>query len=495
MKKNIKKYIPWIILLVLITSLFVWYVLSRKVTQEQSSAYENRVEQAATHMEAMQFSVAMNKYYEAADIIPNRLDAYEGIVSILLIKNRLDYAEEVIEESAKALSNYDKSVLYKKLGDQYYQLKNFRKAYDMYDAGSFLGVNNMELELMLAKTHLNLGDMGNARKQLNRSGYEGKEMEETNLLLSYIDAIDDPQKAKNTLNSLADVEEMDIYYDEFRTLLDSLDEDKKFNATKLARIYINNGYPYLAILILEPKKDDISEYLEGMYYLGRAYYEFGDHVKAIETLDGALTLSGMENEIFWIKARSYFRTNDLENAINSYDSAIGHSEGVVSTALAMEYVDLLLENNQVLKALDLIRSLLIAYPDEPRFNLLAVNINYELGEKARVEYYIDRLEELGKEVQFVRNEERDFLKWKILTLLEEYEKVDENIALKLELERYMERLFELDKFSPYYRYYMARVYAKEAQEEMAIQSLEQAIEYDLDYFVTDEALKLLSSLR
>jgi tetratricopeptide (TPR) repeat protein len=498
MKNNIKKYIPWIILVLLVVSLGTWYYLSRRVSEEQLSQYESKIEEALDYEESRDFSMAMKRYYEAAEIVPKRVEAYDGIISVLIKKDKLDDAEEVIKQSAKPLSNDDRSSLYKRVGDEYYSRKLFDKAYEMYDAGSFLGVNNPGLELMLGKTYLNLGEVSEARGQFTKSVYVERDLEEANLLLAYIDAIDNTDKAKSTLNSLTNSDEMEIYYEEFRKTLEDLDDDKKFNATKLARVYINNGYPYLAILVLEPQREEIGEYLEGLYFLGRAYYDYGDYSKAIETLDGALTLGGMEGEIFWIKGRAYAFTNNLENAINSYDSAVGYYSGESSAALVEEYFNFLVENNQLLKAEGLVKSLLIAFPDEVYLNLLAVELNYILDEGAKVEFYLDNLEELREEVTFVRNDEKDFLRWRIATLIDSYERSvgdDSEGGEMVDIERYMDELFELDRYSPYYRYFLGKIQIIEGEEEMAIQSLEQAIEYDLDYSVTDDSLKLLSSLR
>jgi hypothetical protein len=90
----------------------------------------------------------------------------------------------------------------------------------MYDAGSFLGVNNPGLELMLGKTYLNLGKVSDARDQFSKTGYVGRDLEEANLLLAYIDAIDNTDKAKSTLNSINNSEEIEVYYEEFRKTLE-----------------------------------------------------------------------------------------------------------------------------------------------------------------------------------------------------------------------------------------------------------------------------------
>lgn len=350
MKKELKKYLPWVVLLVVILSLSLWYVLSKRVTEEQRNYYEEKIQEAKTHIDAKQYSTGIEKYYEAVDIIPSKVEAYEGIISVLITKNRIEEGKKIIEESAKSLNGYDKSILYKIVGDGYYNMGKYKEAFDMYDMGLILGVKNMGLELMTGKVMLKLGYMDDAKKQFSKSGYEGDEALEANLLLSYIYSIDDVEKAKELLSSSEPSDKQKPYYQEFSELLNTLDEDAKFNATKLSRIYINNGYPYLAILMLEPMKEEISEYLEGMYFLGRAYFDFGDYDKSIEALDGALTLGGMETEILWAKARAYFVKNDLDNTIKNYDSAIGNSGDNFDANLVKEYVEILLDNSQSLKA-------------------------------------------------------------------------------------------------------------------------------------------------
>lgn len=486
MKKDIRKYLPWIILLLLILSLSTWYVLSRRVTDEQRLLYQSKIEQAQSYVEGMQFSVAMQKYYEAVEIIPNEVGAYEGIVSVLVTKNRLDDARDIVEQAEKSLNSWNKSILYQALGDAYFERGEYSEAQEMYDAGSFFGVNNMELELMLGKTYINLGNLRDARAQLTRSGYHEDLLGEANLLLAYIYALEDVDRAMEILSS-TDSEYKGIYHEEFEGVLESLDDDEKFNAAKLARVYTNNGYPFLAIQALEPIREEIVEYLEGMYFLGRAYFDYGQYQEAIEALDGALTLGGMEQEILWLRARSYFLLNDLENSLSSYDGAVGYSEGSVPPELMKEYVGILLDNNRVLKASDLLRGVHLIESEKTYYKLLALEVNYRLQEHVRLEYYIEQLENTALN----NEEEREFLQWKVYILLENGITEEDEARL----ERYMDRLFELGRFNPYYYLYLARIQLKQGEQELAIQSLEQALEYDLEYKVSDEVLRLLSSLR
>lgn len=481
MKKEFKKYIPWIVLLVIILSLSLWYVLSKRVTQEQIDQYGLKIEEAQQYTEARQYSVAMDKYYEAVDIVPKKVEAYEGLIDILILKNRIDDAVDVVEKSAKPLNNQDKSILYEKVGDGFMQIGKYQEAYDMYDMGLVLGVKNMSLELSLGKVFLKLGYIDQAKDQFEKGGYEGDEKAESILLLSYIYALEDQTRAKKTFETVDPSESMTAYYEELQSVFDSLNEDSKFNATKLSRIYVNNGYPYLAIKLLEPIKEDISEYLEGMYFLGRAYFEFGNYEKAVETLDGALTLGGMETDILWTKGRAYMLMNDLDNMERSYDSAIGYAGSNLNEDLANEYIDILLSNKQGLKASELIKNLLQLLPDEPFLNILAVKIYDSLSEDVKVDFYLNKLSTLT----LTDSQKKEYLRWKIGSMIDGEESID----------NYLVELENLDKFNPYYQYFLAKSQIKEEENELAIQSLERAIEYDLSYRITQEASKLLSSLR
>ncbi|MDD2578102.1 MAG: hypothetical protein PHP96_01785 [Candidatus Dojkabacteria bacterium] len=485
MKKNIKKYIPWVVLLLIIISLSTAYLLSRRVTQEQLLAYESRITEAEKYLEARQYSMSVSKFQEASDIIPRRVDAYEGIVSILLLKNRVEDSEQVVRKSATALGSYDRSLLYKMIGDKYYEQGEYQKASEMYENGLTLGVRNTALELKYGKVMLKKGEISVAKKYLQRSGFAHEEQVEANLILSYIYSTEDISKSKKFIKTIEPTSSFEIYYEEIEEILNDLDEDKKFNASKLSRVYINQGYPFLAITILEPLKEEMIEYLEGMYFLGRAYTEFGDYSEAIEILNSASTLGGMETEIFWLRARSYYMQKDLENTVRDYDNAIGYMGENVQEELVEEYLNVLLEINQKLKAEEVVRNLAFNFSENAFVNMMAVKVNYKLEQNAKVDYYLRELEalELDKGIR------KEYLEYKLLYLF------DQNSFDMREVEKYMEELFEIDRFNPYYYYFLANVQKEKGEVELAGQSLERSIEYDVNYEITKRSKEILSSLR
>ena len=101
-------------------------------------------------------------------------------------------------------------------------------------------------------------------------------------------------------------------------------------------------------------EEEITEYVEGMYYIGLAYLQANQYDKAIEYFDKASSLGGMEMQIFWGKARANYSNNDLEGAINNYTKAIEFGGKDAPEELVREYVDILLANKQNLKAADTI---------------------------------------------------------------------------------------------------------------------------------------------
>jgi len=225
--------------------------------------------------------------------------------------------------------------------------------------------------------------------------------------------------------------------------------------------------------------------LEGMYFLGRAYTEFGDYSEAIEILNSASTLGGMETEIFWLRARSYYMQKDLENTVRDYDNAIGYMGENVQEELVEEYLNVLLEINQKLKAEEVVRNLAFNFSENAFVNMMAVKVNYKLEQNAKVDYYLRELEalELDKGIR------KEYLEYKLLYLF------DQNSFDMREVEKYMEELFEIDRFNPYYYYFLANVQKEKGEVELAGQSLERSIEYDVNYEITKRSKEILSSLR
>ncbi len=482
MREKLKKYLPWIILVLVVVGLFTWYFLSRRITESQRNEYMGEMNEAEVNLNAQEYSTAINKYYDATAIIPTDVRAYEGIVKIFLLKNRVDDAISIVRQSTKPLSSNDRSNLYKSIGDYYYSQKEYESAKTMYQEGLGLGVSNSTAELMLGKSLLNMGRVDDGKGQIEKNKYDGESAIEANLILAYIYGVNDVEKAKSQIGSMTPSSKWSPFYDEYDKVLKSLDDDKKFNVVKLARVYINNGYPHLALTVLKNAEADISEYLEGVFYLGRAYLDTREYGKSLESFDKALTLGGMELQIFWNKARAYYLSNDLENAVISYSRALEYGGKNAPEELVKEYVTLLLESKQNLRAADVVKYVL-TYAEKPYIYLLGIRGNYELGEKAKIEYYIKQLDKL----ELNDEEKKEQLYWEAKMALE-----SDNLE---GAKSFLNTLFSLDKYNPSYYLLLGMQKVKEMDNEAAKQALEKSIEYDLSGKVGEEANKLLSNIK
>jgi len=477
-----KNFLPWIILVLVIGGLVTWYFVANHITSAENTSYDTKIKEGNTMYNSKEYSTAMSYYYEAADMIPSRVEAFEGIFTILIEKGRPDDALSILEKSAQKINNQDQAILYTLVGKAYFDNSNYDKALETFKKGQGVGLNNQDLELMIGKVYLKKGEIDNAAKQFEKNLYENDNLSEAKLLLSYIQSTSDVDAAKSTLGSVSSTEKWKAYYNEFAEILALLNTDTKFNATKLSRIYINNGYPTLAVAILQPIETEISEYLEGVYYLGRAYLETKEYDKALTELNKAVTLGGMEDSILWAKARAYIGKSDLSNAIVNYGKAVGYQGKEPSPELVKEYMNILLTNNFTLKADELLQSILKG-SKSPYLYIYGVKINYVLNNVEKINYYISLLDASTLE----GGDKLEYLYYKAKALLDQNGDITQiNLVLN--------SLLEIDRYNPKYYFLLGRLQFEQGNASEASDSLKKALEYDLNYTITEEASKLLSSV-
>ncbi len=482
MKIAFKKFIPWIILVLVVGGAVAWYFITNRVTASQNASYDQIIQEADTWYEGKEYSTAMVKYYEAADLIPSRYAAFRGVVTILIEKNRVNDALSLIDNSARKVPAEDQARLYLQIGNAYFVLGNYDKSLDTYKKGIALDGKNQDLELALGKTYVKKGNTEEAKKYLSSGMFTEDNQSEAMLLLGYIQSVSDSAGAKTTVESITPTDKWKAYYDEFKTVLDSLNTDTKFNATKLARIYVNNGYPYLAISILEPMEADISEYVEGVYFLGRGYLDYGNYPKAIEEFDKAVTLGSMEGEILWAQARAEIGNNNLDNAISDYSKALGYIGKTPSKAFVSEYLDVLLKNDQSLKASDVLQSV-SQNIKEAYVYIYGVKINYANNSNEKINYYIGLLSKMT----LTGEDLKEYLYWNSKSLL------DQNGDLT-KVETLLNALLNEDRYNAKYYLLQGKFEIAKGNSEEAANAFKKAIEYDLSNSLTDEATSLLSTV-
>lgn len=482
MKITFKKLLPWLILLLVLGGAATWYFITNRVSASENASYDNVIQEANTWYQGKEYSTAMSKYYEAAGLIPSRYDAYNGIVTILLEKNRPDDALSLIDNSAKKVGNSDQAKLYAQIGEAYFDQGNYDKVLDTCKKGDALDNKNQDVELLLGKAYLKEGKVDDAKRYLTLGIFTDSNALEANLLNAYIQSVSDTNAAKATLGSVTSTDKWKAYYDEFKTVLDSLNTDSKYNATKLSRIYLNNGYPYLAVSILEPIESQITEYLEGVYFLGRAYLDYGNYPKAIEEFDKAITLGGMEDSILWAEARAELMNKNMDAALQDYSKALADQGKTPSKDLVSEYLNVLLKNNQVLKAGDVLQVVLKNVKD-PYIYFYGIQISYANNSNDKVNYYISQLSKLT----LTGDDLKEYLFWSAKALL------DQNGDLT-KVSSTLDSLLSEDRYNPKYYLLLGRLEIAKGNSSEASNALKKAIEYDLNDNITDEATNLLSSV-
>lgn len=482
MKTKFKTLIPWIVLILLVIGAGAWYYVTNRVSESEQNSYDQLIAEANTWYQGKEYSTAMEKYYAAADVIPSGYEAFKGVINILIDKNRLDDAMNLVDNSAKKVSASDQAKLYASIAYAYFQSENYDKALDAAKKGDVLDDKNQDISLVLGKIYIKQGKIDEAKSFLTNSIYTEENLSEATLLLSYVQSVSDVNLAKNTLVSVNPTDKFKTYYEDFSSILNSLTDDTKFNAAKLARVYINAGYPYLAISILEPINDQIEEYVEGLYFLGRAYLDYGEYDKAITEFDRAITLGGMEVDIFWAEAKAEYLNNNLDAAVTNYSKALAAQGKTPSEDLVKEYLDVLISSNQLLKAGDVVQSV-GTNVKESYLYLYAVKINYANNSMSKVAYYLNLLSKMtlsGDELE-------SYLYWDAKYLLDQNAQADK-------ISDVLNQMLSENRYDPKYYLLLGKLDIAQGSAVDASNAFKKAIEYDLNGSVTTEATNLLSTV-
>lgn len=479
MKKKILIIISAVVGVLLIAGGIFAYLTYRPPTQEEISRYEQLVSEGDTFYEAHEYSEAVMKYNQAAKVIHTDSRAYSKIIDIYLLKNNYDTALEVAQRAQNYTTSAEASLIYANIADRYYHDENYYEARINYEIAASLN-SNPKVNLGLSKAYVYNNEFDLAKKLLDKE-YDTNTADDAKLLQAYILGTENPERAKELLEQYSIVdEEKSSYFDEYKSVLNSLTEDQLFNVTKLSRVYINNGYPTLAIKLLEPIAEDITQYVDALYYLGKAYLNTKQYDKSIETLLKAASLLGYESNKYWMLARSYYRKDDLVNAMTYYDMAIGYAGDDLTRELVEEYLNVLLDSNQKNKAQEVYTDIVKSIQSEWLY-LIGLELYYNESEP-KFDYYLDKL--AGMELN--DNEKKEYLFWKIRQSIDGDEL--ENI------EQDFEALLELDRFNPSYYWMRGKYQLIEQDAGAAESSLELALEYDLEGEVTQEVEDLLAQL-
>ena len=476
-----KKTAKWILTFLVLTTSTI-FLTGCTESPETVSQYENIIEEADTLYDGKSYTQALGRYEEATKLIPSRIEAYRGIVEIFLDKGRLTDAENIVTDSAQKLSQSDKSILYALVGNAYFNVDKYDKALEMYNSATGLGVNNLVAELGKAKVYLKQNKITDAAKIFSDTTFQEDGLYESTLLYSYVKSLTDKESALEVLDSITPTEAWSTKYSDFNSVLESLSGDEIYNATKLSQVFLNEGYPYLAISLLSPLEEKMAEYPDGLYFLGRALLDIGSYDTALANLENAVSAGALYPDIFWTTARVYIEKDEMDNAIKYYDRAVSYAGENVDKSLLIEYINFLLDENLLTKAQEVLK-IAQKYNKSVWVDILAVEINYMLENTEKAEYYIG--EALKKE-DITTEEKKDILYWDAKLAYDAGNLEDAKDILAT--------LKELDRFNPFYYLLMGDVMYQEGDFTNAKETFELAIEYDLGEGVSSDAEKALARI-
>jgi len=314
---KIKTVIMSIMAVIIVTLSSV--LLSGCTKSEQTvEKYDTLISSAQSQYDAKQYADSLKIYLDATSQISDRPEAYLGIVKILVDKNLLQKAEEIADIASNKGLNVESSQMFADIAKSYFAQGSNEQTINLASKSLKNNSENDEAKILLARSYMLQGDIQKAKDYLDVSTSDKNIWFEARLLDSYTKGINLSDIAE-TISSVTvdstDVSKLQTQYNNLTQTLDRVknyQEDNLFVSTAISGVYINAGYPKLAIDILQPLRDSMGEYWDGLFFLGKAYLDYGDYNKAIDVLNEATSLNPSSAELYLHLARAYYMSDQTE---------------------------------------------------------------------------------------------------------------------------------------------------------------------------------------
>ncbi len=294
-----------------------YYLWSRN--RYDPEEYEGLLDQANESYEELKYSDALDRYLEASELAPRQFEAYKMIVTILSEKGLFTDATSVVEGVIVHLEPTDYAELWRVLGAGYQSDRLFDKAAECFEQSYKYSKSEDDLVKII--------DLSIRAGEIEK-------------ITEYIDLVE------------TDSESVIVMWNEYKGLLS--DETELLEVVTAARGYISDGYPYLAKKLLEAHDEDMENYWEGKYYLGRAHFDLGEYESASVYFDQAISLGSDDPTLYIYIARVSDLLLEKNSAYNYYDRAVSFAKEDQFYDFVSEYFELLLSDEQYNRAEDLL---------------------------------------------------------------------------------------------------------------------------------------------
>lgn len=425
-----------------VSGYFIWNSLNNNKIEN----YKVALISAQNSYKDRKYSDALDYLNEAVKLYPKRSTAYKLTAKILIEKGLISEATDVVSAAAPILDNDSKNAIWGSIGSYYFDHKDYENA-----------------RISLSKSY-------DAKKSTEYTDLYAKSLWNTNKLNNDTDKI---------VNDASD--SIKTYWADYQKFLGK-DGRTLYESTQQAGLYINAGYPYLAIAVLDNKDFDYDEYWEAQYFMGKAYYDLGMYEDALPYLQNALTLGSQDVGLHTITARTNYMLNDIDATTSSYDRALSFASGDEIFDLMDEYLDMLLNEGLYIKA----GVEMNKYADGTQLDwqYLLYKQAYSSGEVDEAASWAEKIDAQLPEPDWKYWHEYSLLKVEKMINANDYDAAEELLA---EFEN-------ADKFDPYVPYYRGIIAVAKEDVNQAKKYFYLAIDYDQEGNVASVAKSAIGEL-